>query len=204
VLRPEFHSAEWRLEAAERGRIYTTTTPAFLKGTPCLVEALALLRQTHPCARLTIGGPIGEKGVGGYIRAKADRLGVSDAIEYLGYLSGPAIVDNLRRAHVYAIPSHIENSPNNLAEAQAVGVPCVASYAGGIPSMIDHGRTGLLFNVGDAAMLAERLRQLLDDDDLAWRISAESKREATVRHDPAAVTAAHLAACRAVLGQPRA
>jgi glycosyltransferase involved in cell wall biosynthesis len=70
--------------------------------------------------------------------------------------------------------------------------------------MIDHGRTGLLFNVGDAAMLAERLRQLLDDDDLARRISAESKREAAVRHDPAAVTAAHLAACRAVLGRSRA
>lgn len=203
VLRPEFYRTQWNLADAERGRIYTTTTPSFLKGTPCLIEAFALLLKTHPYAKLVIGGNIGKGGVGGYIRRKARRLGVSDSIEYLGYLSGDEIVENLRRAHVYAIPSHIENSPNNLAEAQAVGVPCVASYAGGIPSMVDHGRTGLLFNVGDAPMLADRLRAVLDDDGLARAISVESRRETAQRHDPGAVTAAHLAACRAVLASAK-
>ena len=197
VLRPEFHQACWNLGKAERGLVYTTTTPAFLKGTSCLVEAMTLVRQTHPHARLVIGGPIGNKGVGAHIHRCVRRHGMADRVEFAGYLSGDAIVRNLLRAHVYVIPSYIENSPNNLAEAQAVGVPCVGSYAGGIPSMIEHGRTGLLFNVGDAAMLAERIRAILDDDDLARTLSAGARAVAVSRHDPEKVAAAHLAACRA-------
>lgn len=199
VLRPIFLKSAWDLDRAERGRIYTTTTPAFLKGTPCLVEAMALVRRTHPFVRLVIGGPIGSRGVGGYIRRRVRELGLDDKVEFAGYLSGGGIVENLLRAHVYVIPSHIENSPNNLAEAQAVGVPSVGSYAGGIPSMIEHGRTGLLFNVGDPAVLAERIRALLDDDDLARRLSAAARSQAALRHDPDKVVAAHLAACRAAM-----
>jgi L-malate glycosyltransferase len=199
VLRPEFHEASWNLAKAERGRIYTTTTPAFLKGTTCLIDAMALVRQTHPAARLVIGGPIGTTGVGAHIRRRVHRLGLGDHVEFVGYLSGDKIVENLQRAHAYVIPSYIENSPNNLAEAQAVGVPCVGSYAGGIPSMIEHGRTGLLFNVGDAAVLAERIRAILDDDDLVGRLSVSAREVAARRHDPGRVVSAHLAACRAAI-----
>ena len=197
VLRPIFLSSAWNLAAAERGRVYTTTTPAFLKGTSCLVEAMALVRQTHPASRLVIGGPIGTKGVGDHIRRRIRRLGLGDRVEFAGYLSADKIVDNLLRAHVYVIPSFIENSPNNLAEAQAVGVPCVGSYAGGIPSMIEHGCTGLLFNVGDPAVLAQRIRSILDDDVLAAHLSFSARTMAAHRHDPDRVVAAHLAACRA-------
>ena len=60
----------------------------------------------------------------------------------------------LRRAHVFAISSYIENSPNSLCEAMQAGMPCVATYAGGIPSLVEDGRTGLLFPPGDAPLLA--------------------------------------------------
>lgn len=197
VLRPIFLRSAWNLAGAERGRVYTTTTPAFLKGTTCLVEAMALVRQTHPTARLVIGGPIGTKGVGAHIHRQIRRLGLGDYVEFTGYLSGDKIVENLLKSHVYVIPSYIENSPNNLAEAQAVGVPCVGSYAGGIPNMIEHGRTGLLFNVGDPAVLAERIRAILGDEELASQLSSAARAVAARRHDPDRVVAAHLAACKA-------
>ena len=66
----------------------------------------------------------------------------------------------LTRSHAFVISSYIENSPNSLAEAMLVGMPCVASFVGGIPSMVDDGRTGLLYPVDDVALLAAQIRQV--------------------------------------------
>ena len=196
IIRPAFVAASWDIGRIRRGQIYTTTTPAFLKGTPCLLEALANVRRTHPWVTLVIGGPIGTKDVGGYVRRRVTELGLSDAVTFVGYVGESEIVRIAMESHLYVIPSYIENSPNNLAEAQCMGMPCVASFAGGIPSMVSHGETGLLFNVGDAAVLAENIRKVVDDDALAVRLSANAKRVACARHDPGRVMDAHLHACR--------
>ena len=51
-------------------------------------------------------------------------------------------------ADVFLLPSQSENSPNSLGEAMLLGLPCVASNAGGIPDMLADGQEGLLY--GDA------------------------------------------------------
>lgn len=110
---------------------------------------------------------------------------LTDAVEFLGYVSTKEIVTQLVDAQCPLIPSYIENSPNNLAEALAVGTPTVASSAGGIPSMLKDGDEGLLFNVGDAAMLALSLYRLFTNDDLSRRISQAARQSmliATILH----------------------
>jgi glycosyltransferase involved in cell wall biosynthesis len=63
-----------------------------------------------------------------------------------------------------------ENSPNVILEAQAIGIPVIASNLGGIPEMVAHDRNGLLFAADDAADLARQLQRLVDEPDLLPRL----------------------------------
>jgi glycosyltransferase involved in cell wall biosynthesis len=59
-----------------------------------------------------------------------------------------------------------ENAPMTILEAYAYGKPVIGSRIGGIPEMIDHGRTGLLFAMGDVGWLTECIRKLWLDKSL--------------------------------------
>lgn len=82
-------------------------------------------------------------------------------VRFLGPLSREAVIGAYHRADVLAIPSLCEE-PFGLpiAEGMACGLPCVASKAGGIPEIVEHEVTGLLFERGDAAGLAGALQRL--------------------------------------------
>ncbi|WP_269542304.1 glycosyltransferase family 4 protein [Cerasicoccus fimbriatus] len=187
MLREDFIGSRWRSSNAVKGRIYTTTTPRTYKGIHILIEAIAILRMTMPNIHLRIGGPIGKHGWSRRMRRLAASRGLSDCVEFLGYVDTSQIVENLQECQVYVLPSFIENSPNSLAEAQAMGVPCVSSYCGGVPSMIEEGETGLLFNCGDSAVLAEKIRTLMNDEQLATRLSMCGRKVAHARHESSGV-----------------
>ncbi|HET9594967.1 MAG TPA: glycosyltransferase, partial [Anaeromyxobacteraceae bacterium] len=165
-----------------------------------VLEAMRVLRR-FPGAELAIAGNVPtSSGYGAFVRARIARLGLAGRVKLLGYLDAPSLAAELATSHAYVIASTAENSPNSLCEAQAVGTPCVASYAGGIPSLVEDGRTGLLSPPGDAPPLAAQLERVLDDDLLAARLSAAAREEAARRHDRAAVVAQLLGAYRAVVG----
>src|SRR5262249_27535363 len=65
-----------------------------------------------------------------------------------------------------------------LIEAMASGVPCAASARGGIPSLLEDGVTGLLFDPEDTADITQAIRRLLDDAELALRLGASARRAA--------------------------
>jgi glycosyltransferase involved in cell wall biosynthesis len=110
-----------------------------------------------------------------------------------GDLDAEAVGRELTRAAVFVNPSHWENSSNTLAEAQLVGVPCVATCAGGMVTMADHGSAALLVQDGDAEALAGALLSLLSDSDEAARLGARGRELATKRHDPALIRSQLLA-----------
>ncbi|MBL8868316.1 MAG: glycosyltransferase family 4 protein [Planctomycetaceae bacterium] len=199
VLRSEFLNANWSLEGCKPLSIYSTTTPHFLKGTSCLIDALALLRRAVPGATLSIGGIKMESEVGGHLRRQIARLKLDDSVRFLGYLSTSEVVQQLREANVYVIPSYIENSPNNMVEAMAVGTPTIASATGGIPSMLDSGKNGMLFNCGDSAMLALALKKLMEDPSLAIDFSNSSRKSVAERHNPERIAQTHMETCRKII-----
>ena len=126
--------------------------------------------------RLRIAG-IPPEGPGNeFYAARARKHGVMESIDWLGRLDAEQLVAELLGAAVFAYPSHIDNSPNALCEALLVGVPTVASYVGGVPSLIDDGREGLLYPDGDPYALAGRIRYLLDNPSFAAEVGQESAR----------------------------
>jgi glycosyltransferase involved in cell wall biosynthesis len=200
-LRPEFHgAAAWCAEQSERYTIYTTTSGSLLKGTDVLIQAVALLRATYPTIGLRIGGlldagnPVAQR-----LFALVERHGLRDCVEFLGMVEAGRIVDELRRARVFALPSFIENNPNSLIEAQLVGTPTVAALVGGVQDTVAHGETGLLYQAGDSAMLAHQIGLIVADDGLAFRLARRARQIALARHAPEAIATSMRNAYEAVL-----
>ena len=86
-------------------------------------------------------------------------------------------------SHVFVCPSSLENSPNSLGEAMLLGVPCVASNVGGIPSMMVGGQDGLLFPPGDIEALASSIIEIFDSEAITRVYSRNAKKHAHENHD---------------------
>jgi glycosyltransferase involved in cell wall biosynthesis len=194
VLRPEFSGFKWRLEQSRRHSIYTTTSALPYKGTHTLIDALAMLVRRFPDATLKIAGTSPNRGYGKLLHHRVKRLGLEAAVEFMGWLPAAGIGAELERAHVFVLPSFIENESNSLLEAQMVGTPAVAAAVGGVPSMVQDGDTGLLFPPGDAGALAQRVQMIFENDALANRLSQGERALARERHEEKKVVASVLGA----------
>ncbi|MNN53374.1 D-inositol 3-phosphate glycosyltransferase [compost metagenome] len=100
------------------------------------------------------------------------RHGLQDRITMLGDRKDvPAL---LRQSDAVVLPSLQDNLPFSIMESQLSGVPVIASNAGGIPEMISHQKTGLLFDSGDDEQLARQISVLLNDAGLRTRLASEA------------------------------
>jgi glycosyltransferase involved in cell wall biosynthesis len=200
IMRPAFYDSHWSLDNCDRQTIIYTNAGHPRRGTENLLASVALLQREFPNIRLRLTGRVSNRsGYGRFMRRKIKELGIKDRVEFLGYLDAKAMTSELLRAHVFAITSYIENSPNSLAEAMLVGMPCVASYVGGIPDMVRTGETGLLYPVDDVPLLADKIRSIFNDDELAVRLGSQARNVARERHDPQRVVEQLIAAYNKIL-----
>lgn len=144
------------------------------KGLHVLLEALPLVLRDVPDAVVEI---VGDGDAVGDLRQLAARLGVEDHVAWRGGLHGQELVDAYRCADALVLPSltDAENAPLVVLEAMACGTPVVASRAGGIPHLVEHGVTGELTEPGDAAALAAACVLVLSDRRLAARRGAAGR-----------------------------
>ena len=83
-----------------------------------------------------------------------------------------------KNAHIFVLPSALENSPNSLAEALTMGVPCIASDVGGVSSMVKHGEDCYLYQHNDPVMLAEYICRLFKSEKLCKKLSENGRKTA--------------------------
>ena len=95
-------------------------------------------------------------------------------------------------------PSLIDNSPNSVCEAQVAGLPVVVTRVGGVSSLIDDGRTGLLVRKNDEEGHVATLKRLYRDAGLQRWLSRNSREMAHGRHDAAAILQTTVNAYRAI------
>jgi glycosyltransferase involved in cell wall biosynthesis len=87
------------------------------------------------------------------------------------------------KSNVFVHPSHMDNSPNSVQEAMLIGMPVVATYAGGIPSLLENNKEGLLVQDGDPYALAGALFHLYKDKDFACKLGANARKRGLIRQD---------------------
>jgi L-malate glycosyltransferase len=195
TLRDSFYtSSKWNINQKNDFTIFLSQSGYPIKGLHQVLKAIACLKVEYPKINVRIAGlsiilynslldKIKLSGYGSYIRNLIKRLNLKENVNFIGTLTEEQMVAEYKNAHLFICPSSIENSPNSLGEAQIIGVPCIASYVGGIPDMIEQCKTGLLYRFEEVEMLTENIRMIFSNNKLAIKLSTCGIEEAEKRHD---------------------
>lgn len=119
--------------------------------------------------------------------------------EHRGFVDREQLKTWLRGAALLALPSLEDNCPMTVLEAAAAGVPVVAANVGGVPELVEDGRTGLLCDPLAAASMSGAVEKFLTQPELARALAAEANRQARERFHPKVVAQRHLEIYREIL-----
>ncbi len=136
------------------------------KGQRVLLEAARRLANEAPEAQILF---LGEGADAQTLRQESADL---SNVEWLGFKEN--IADYLAALDAFAFPSRNEGLGSVLLDVMQLGVPIIASRVGGIPDIIEHEATGLLFPCGDADALADGLLRLLAEPELRHRLCLQA------------------------------
>lgn len=143
------------------------------KGILDLLDAMVVLSNNNPEARLRLVGPLfGKEDF--WNSAVAERK-ISTQVEFLGSFSNRQIlIDEFNTASIFVFPSHFEGFPVALLEAITMGLACVGTSVGGVPDILDHGNAGIVVAPKAPIELAGALKSLLDDNELVKMLSEQA------------------------------
>ena len=217
ILRAPFYSGGWQRDPLRRPRIFVSQGNTPLKGLHRVIEALPAIAARYPDVQVDVAGwPPPRKGAllqpvmnwlaeyPGYLDQLARRLGVADRIRYTGVLNAEAMKTCFLQSSVFLLPSSLENSPNSLGEAMLLGMPCAAANVGGVPSMMEDKKEGLLFDPARPDQMTQAVLALLDDPAGAEAMGKAARARAMADHDPKAIAAAQMALYNQLCGAKEA
>lgn len=143
-------------------------TFAWHKGFDLLVEALEQLKEQRQRVKLLV---LGQEA------PKSHTHTLPFAAHFCGHINDQTRLRlHYCAADLLVIPSRIDNLPNTGVEALACGTPIVAFNIGGLPDIVEHGKTGYLADAFDTRDLAKGLRTVLDlQDSAGWAAAARHK-----------------------------
>lgn len=181
-LRDEFIVAKkWDIDTCTRNRLFTSTSSLVsYKGLHVLIDAVELLVKDFPDIHLNIASSLDyglrRDGYTRFIFKKIKKKGLTGHVNWLGSLTAPEIVNELRSAHVTVVPSFVESYSLAAEESMFVGVPTVASFAGAMPELGKHRESISFFQPGSANMCASEIKKILENDTIAVKLSDEAYR----------------------------
>lgn len=156
------------------------------KGHADFLQALARLRAEGRRLSVTLAGhgPLRRA-----LEQQIVQLGLIDAVVITGALPHVQLLDLLQAADLVVVPSRFEGFGLTALEAMALGRPVLATTAGGLPEVIEHGVSGWLVAPQDPALLAQAISKLMDDTPLRQRLGAAGRQRAQLSFSLHAVAA---------------
>ncbi len=148
------------------------------KGVHTVLQALPRLRRRHPGLKLVVAG------VGTHeeeLRAIAKTLRVAKAVTFMGFMGAEDLAVLAAASDCALVPSLYEPFGMVALECAAAGTPLVVADTGGLRELVDHELTGLRFQPGDHAALADAVTRLLTDEVLARKLARDAR--ATLARD---------------------
>lgn len=163
---------------AKEPRIGTLRHLERVYGIDILLAAVPSVAAALPALEVVVGGAGSCRQA---LLAQARRLDIARHVRLLGSVRHEQAPELLRSLQVFAVPSRAESFGVAAIEAQACGVPVVASRVGGLPEVVVDNETGLLVPPGDPAALATALLSLLSDSERRAAYGAAARRWAVER-----------------------
>ena len=182
VLRNEFINSKecWMPLNTKKIIISTTGCSTLWKGLDTIVKTAKILKNMGVDFCWRIYGDMHHKK---YIEWKEDVDFQSLGIELIGPVGPERLKDELLKSSVYVHLAYIDNSPNSLCEAQYLGLPVIATYVGGIPSLIANHETGILVPANDPHVIAWQIENLCNNTDMSARLGKAGREMALLRHN---------------------
>lgn len=192
TLREEFYKHRWSYNACEKHTLFLTQAGYPIKGFLQVLKALPLVIKRYPDIKVYVAGTniVSDRtwkdrlkltGYAKIVKRFIEKHKLAKYIIFTGSLDEKAMCMRFLKSNIFICPSSIENSPNSLGEAQLLGVPCIASYVGGVPDMIPSEACGNLYRFEEVEMLAENICSVFEkskDFD-----NTEMRRISMLRHD---------------------
>lgn len=172
ILNPIEPSLPFSVNAQRRRTVVTFCRLERQKNLGMLIRAFKEFRGAHPEYTLEIYGNGSERDK---LLALVESLSLSGAVTIMP--SRNDVHDVVRDCSMFVLPSDYEGLSNSMIEAMALGLPtiCTDCPCGGARMVIEDGVNGLLIPVGDAAALANAMRKVAEDENLARTLSSNAE-----------------------------
>ena len=184
ILRPEFYLMQWKGKIANNKiKLVSTVSGGIYKGFEMILKTAYLLKRfsNFDFEWHIAGYSCHNKWV--HICEKMTSMKTSEChVVFHGMVDAAQLAELLSASDIYVHCSHIENSPNSVCEAMALGMPVIASYAGGTASLLQHGIEGILVQDGDPYVLAGSICEMFNYPDKAIEYGVNARSRAMVRH----------------------
>jgi glycosyltransferase involved in cell wall biosynthesis len=146
----------------------------WVKGIHILIKAFKYVKDIEPDLRLKLAGPP-DPGYERCLRNLVESLHLKSSVDFLGPIHGDEKYCIIKCSRILVLPSFKEYTPSVLLEAQALGVPVIATRVGAVSEMVLDGETGLLVKAGDPYELAKSIATLIENEDLRRRFSVKAR-----------------------------
>ena len=186
ILRKDFYNYIWdKKKWGEPLVLVSTISPGPYKGIENLLRTASILKKNakFPFRWKIIGLCDSDK----WLKMAVKLTGITPRscnVELCGRLTSEEMAPLMQKCDIYCHVSHIENSPNSVCEAMLLGMPVVATFAGGTPSMLKHQNEGLLVQDGEPYSLASVICWLHLNFSKALEMATNARKRALWRHDP--------------------
>lgn len=154
--------------------LMTSGTISEEKGHHLAVESLNILSKENNLKLMVVGDGDYRNAVSGLI----DKFGLKNRVILTGYVPHESISNYYNAADIYLIPTlRAEGLPFALIEAMSIGLPIIASKAGGIPNVMKDGKDGLLINPGDTNDMVSKILLLLRNKSLGKELGVKARQK---------------------------
>jgi len=184
ILKPVFYESFWDNINPNKGslRIHTTTSNSFYKGFEIISEAAYLLQRSGYNVEWNIAGILANDWSVRAAKKKLKNRYGEGCFVFKGKISAQELVESMLASDLYVSASHIENSPNSVAEAQLIGMPCIATGVGGTATYIEHNISGIIVPPGDPYALAGAIKEIYENNEKRKSLSRNARNIAAIRH----------------------
>jgi glycosyltransferase involved in cell wall biosynthesis len=156
------------------------------KGQDLLINAFNVITQKYNNTELWIVGYPRNIDYYNSLIQQAKDLNIAEKIRFISY---PGYIGNIFQIlDIQVHASRFDSLPNSILEGMSVGKPLIASTVGGIPDVVSHGQTGLLFETDDLQALINCMDQVISDPVLRMRLGEAAQARFDERYSPAFLT----------------
>lgn len=185
ILRPEFYKAKWqKKQFGTPLTLISTISHGVYKGSETIYHTARVLKEAGVNFTWEVIGLAEHDSLARLAEKQTGASANSLNIQLFGRKDAAQMISLMKEADLFVQVSHIENSPNSLCEAMLLGMPCVATFAGGTASILENNVEGRLVQDGDPYVMAGVIMEMASDFNVAKTMGGRAAEKASDRHSP--------------------